>query len=147
MLLNSPLRAFSGSFATSRGTGFSPLPNTCLPANVAYSHQIFLRKQVQREVSQDWCPPRIEQRLCREEALPMTHKLPKSGPQKLVDDLTGLSLPTDRELRENWRSLYGAEPPKKIDRSLSSRASVIECRRTRVGRAEVFNPPSADASR
>jgi hypothetical protein len=31
----------------------------------------------------------------------MTHRLPKNGPQKLVDDLKGLALRTDRELRDS----------------------------------------------
>jgi Protein of unknown function (DUF2924) len=48
----------------------------------------------------------------------MTHRLPKSGPEKLAADLKGLALRTDRELRDSWRSLYGTEPPKKIHRSL-----------------------------
>jgi hypothetical protein len=48
----------------------------------------------------------------------MTHRLPKGGPEKLSADLRGLALQTDRELRDNWRSLYGAEPPKKIYRSM-----------------------------
>jgi hypothetical protein len=48
----------------------------------------------------------------------MTHRLPKPGPEKLAADLKGLTLRSDRELRDSWRSLYGTEPPKKIDRSL-----------------------------
>jgi Protein of unknown function (DUF2924) len=48
----------------------------------------------------------------------MTHRLPKPGPGKLAADLKGLTLRSDRELRDSWRSLYGTEPPKKIDRSL-----------------------------
>ena len=48
----------------------------------------------------------------------MTHRLPKTGPEKLAAELEGLTRRTDRELRDSWRSLYGTEPPKKIDRSL-----------------------------
>jgi hypothetical protein len=46
----------------------------------------------------------------------MTHRLPKGGSEKLSADLKGIALQTDRELRDSWRSLHGAEPPKKIDR-------------------------------
>jgi hypothetical protein len=48
----------------------------------------------------------------------MTPRLPKGGPEKLAADLKVLTLRSDRELRDSWLSLYGAEPPKKIDRSL-----------------------------
>jgi DUF2924 family protein len=48
----------------------------------------------------------------------MAHRLPKGGPEELAADLQGLTLRTGRELRDSWRSLYGIEPPKKIDRSL-----------------------------
>jgi hypothetical protein len=37
----------------------------------------------------------------------MTHRLPKTGPEKLTAELEGLTLRTDRELRDSWRSLYG----------------------------------------
>jgi DUF2924 family protein len=48
----------------------------------------------------------------------MTQKLSKGGPEKLADDLKDLTLRTERELRDSWRSLYRTEPPNKIDRSL-----------------------------
>jgi DUF2924 family protein len=48
----------------------------------------------------------------------MTHRLPKGSAEKLAAKLKGLTLLSDRELRDSWRSLYGIEPPNKIDRSL-----------------------------
>ena len=48
----------------------------------------------------------------------MTHRLSKAGPGKLADDLKGLTLRADCELRDSWRSLYETEPPKRVDRSL-----------------------------
>ena len=48
----------------------------------------------------------------------MTHRSSKPGPEKLADDLKGLTLRADSELRDSWRSLYGTEPPKRVDRSL-----------------------------
>jgi hypothetical protein len=48
----------------------------------------------------------------------MTHRLSKTGPEELADDLKHLTLRADRELRDSWRSLYGTEPSKRLDRSL-----------------------------
>jgi len=48
----------------------------------------------------------------------MKHRLPEGGPEKLANDLKGLTLRSERELRDDWRRLYGTEPPKMIDRSL-----------------------------
>ena len=48
----------------------------------------------------------------------MTHGLPKTGPQKLAQDLKDLGTRGDEELKQRWRKLYGTEPPGKIHRSL-----------------------------
>src|SRR5438445_6401842 len=48
----------------------------------------------------------------------MTHGLPKTGPEKLAQDLNDLRTQGDDELKERWRNLYGTEPPRKIHRSL-----------------------------
>ncbi len=48
----------------------------------------------------------------------MTHKLPKTGPEKLAQELKDLRTRGDHELKERWRNLYGTEPPRKIHRSL-----------------------------
>ena len=48
----------------------------------------------------------------------MTHGLPKTGPEKLAQDLKDLGTRGDDELKERWRNLYGTEPPRKIHRSL-----------------------------
>ena len=48
----------------------------------------------------------------------MTHGLPKTGPEKLAQDLRDLGTRGDAELKERWRSLYGTDPPRKIHRSL-----------------------------
>src|SRR6266849_56981 len=48
----------------------------------------------------------------------MTHGLPKTGPEKLAQDLKDLGTRGDDELKERWRSWYGTEPPRKIHRSL-----------------------------
>ena len=48
----------------------------------------------------------------------MTHGLPKTGPEKLAQDLKDLGAQGDDELKERWRKLYGTEPPSKIHRSL-----------------------------
>jgi hypothetical protein len=48
----------------------------------------------------------------------MTHRLSRTEPEKLADDLKGMTLRADSELRDSWRSLYRTEPPKKVDRSL-----------------------------
>jgi hypothetical protein len=52
----------------------------------------------------------------------MTHRLSKTEPEKLADDLKGLTLRANSELRDSWRSLYRTEPPKRVDRSLLIRA-------------------------
>jgi hypothetical protein len=48
----------------------------------------------------------------------MTYKLPKTGPEKLAQELKDLRTRGDHELKERWRNLYGTEPPRKIHRSL-----------------------------
>jgi hypothetical protein len=48
----------------------------------------------------------------------MTHGLPKTGPEKLAQDLKDLETRGDDDLKEYWRSLYGTEAPRKIHRSL-----------------------------
>jgi hypothetical protein len=48
----------------------------------------------------------------------MPHGLPKSGPEKLAQDLKDLGTRDDDELKDRWRHLYGTEPPHKIHRSL-----------------------------
>ena len=48
----------------------------------------------------------------------MAHTLYKTGPEELAGELKHLALRADGELRDCWRSLYGTEPPKRIDRSL-----------------------------
>jgi Protein of unknown function (DUF2924) len=48
----------------------------------------------------------------------MTHRLSRTEPEKLADDLKGMTLRADSELRDSWRSLYRTEPPKRVDRSL-----------------------------
>jgi hypothetical protein len=48
----------------------------------------------------------------------MTHWLPKTGPERLAQDLKELGTRGDDELKERWRNLYGTEPPRKIHRSL-----------------------------
>jgi DUF2924 family protein len=48
----------------------------------------------------------------------MTHGLPKTGPEKLAQDLKDLGTRSDDELKERWRNLYATEPPRKIHRSL-----------------------------
>jgi hypothetical protein len=44
----------------------------------------------------------------------MTHRLPKTGPEKLVQDLNDLDTRSDDELKEHWRNLYGSRPAKFI---------------------------------
>jgi hypothetical protein len=63
----------------------------------------------------------------------MTHRLSRTGPEKLADDLKGLSLRTDSELRDSWRSLYRTEPPKKIGRSLLIQAIGYRMQENAVG--------------
>jgi hypothetical protein len=48
----------------------------------------------------------------------MKYGLPKTGPEKLAQDLKDLRTQGDDELKERWRNLYGTEPPRKIHRSL-----------------------------
>jgi hypothetical protein len=48
----------------------------------------------------------------------MTHGLPKTGPEKLTQDLKDLGTRGDDALKEHWRSLYGTDAPRKIHRSL-----------------------------
>ena len=48
----------------------------------------------------------------------MTHKLPKTGPEKLAQELKDLGTRGDHDLKERWCNLYGTEPPGKIHRSL-----------------------------
>jgi hypothetical protein len=48
----------------------------------------------------------------------MTHRLLKTGPEKLAQVFKDLRTRGDDELRERWRNLYGTEPPGKIHRSL-----------------------------
>jgi Protein of unknown function (DUF2924) len=48
----------------------------------------------------------------------MTHGLPKTGPERLAQDLKDLGTRGDDDLKERWRNLYGTEPPRKIHRSL-----------------------------
>ena len=48
----------------------------------------------------------------------MTHALPKTGPEKLAQDLKDLGTRGHEELKERWRNLFGTEPPRKIHRSL-----------------------------
>jgi hypothetical protein len=48
----------------------------------------------------------------------MTHGLPKTGPERLAQDLKDLGTRGDDELKGRWRNLYGTEPPHKIHRSL-----------------------------
>ena len=48
----------------------------------------------------------------------MTYGLPKTGPEKLAQDLKDLGTRGDDELKDRWRNLYGTEPPRKIHRSL-----------------------------
>jgi Protein of unknown function (DUF2924) len=48
----------------------------------------------------------------------MTHRLSKTEPEKLADDLKALTLRANSQLRDSWRSLYRTEPPKRVDRSL-----------------------------
>jgi hypothetical protein len=48
----------------------------------------------------------------------MTHGLPKTGPEKLAQDLKDLETQSDDELKERWRKFYGTEPPRKIHCSL-----------------------------
>jgi len=43
---------------------------------------------------------------------------PKTGPEKLAQDLKDLGTRGDDELKERWRNLFGTEPPRKIHRSL-----------------------------
>jgi hypothetical protein len=48
----------------------------------------------------------------------MTHGLPKTGAEKLAQDLKDLRTRGDDELKERWCNLYGTKPPGKIHRSL-----------------------------
>jgi hypothetical protein len=48
----------------------------------------------------------------------MTDESPKTGPEKLEQDLKDLRTRSDDELKERWRNLYRTEPPNKIHRSL-----------------------------
>jgi hypothetical protein len=71
----------------------------------------------------------------------MTRRLPKGGLEKLAADLEGLTRRSDRALRDSWRSLYGAEPPKKIDLILTHPGRLLSNAGECVRRAEVGNSP------
>ena len=70
----------------------------------------------------------------------MTHGLPKTGPEKLAQDLQNLGTRGDDELKDRWRELYGIEAPRKIHRSLLIPAILIECRRMHWARSSL--PPA-----
>src|SRR5260221_12552307 len=48
----------------------------------------------------------------------MKPRLTREGKETLAEDLDNLDARSDRDLRDSWQSLFGTEPPKRIDRSL-----------------------------
>jgi hypothetical protein len=63
----------------------------------------------------------------------MTHGLPKTGPERLAQDLKDLGTRGDNELKECWRNRYGTEPPRKIHRSLLIQAVAYRMQENALG--------------
>ena len=77
----------------------------------------------------------------------MTHGLPKTGPEKLTQDLKDLGTRGDDELKEYWRNLYGTEALRKIHRSMLIAAIAYRMQENALGWPQAFRPPSSDARR
>jgi len=59
-------------------------------------------------------------------------------PSALVDEIERLKRATAADLKEHWRSLYGAEPPRRISRDLLVRALAYRMQEQALGGLKPF---------